>query len=63
MCKWLPIKTAPKDKTIIYCDGNFVGTAVFIQGNWWDSENKMRPDFWMPLPPPPSGSEREENAN
>lgn len=69
--KWQPIATAPKDGTLIlywiryfdqpglgyYRDGHIWTGPIAFQPSLMAREWEDVADFWMPLPPPPSGQE------
>lgn len=60
---WMPIETAPLDKTMVallHESDNYrrygVGWYMPMSGwHGWDAGG-LQPTHWMPLPPPPSGS-------
>lgn len=68
MSEWQPIETAPEDEWVILAtSGEHVGEALFIlfedERYWkWASGFTVSPEHvplaWMPLPPPPSPSNR-----
>ena len=62
--KWEPIKTAPKDRTLLLClDGKSVALGIWkktFDGEMWVNEEYaetiplyLEPTHWMPLPEPP----------
>ena len=64
--KWMPIETAPKDKSNIVllrqpcgsiANGFWLAEAYAGNGAWiWPYVHKT-PTHWMPLPPPPTSAE------
>ena len=60
--QWQPIETAPKDgrKLLVYSKGLGIDWLVlyWLDGMWREPANgmglKREPDYWMPLPPPPT---------
>lgn len=60
--EWLPIKTAPRDGSIIdlfAADGTRWENCSFEDGRWFRygnfyEEYEISPTHWMPLPTPPS---------
>jgi hypothetical protein len=60
--KWLPIESAPKDKTMVllfipHTIGGSVVSAIFQVGKWVDTRtfDYVTPTHWRPLPPAPKG--------
>jgi hypothetical protein len=65
MNEWQPIKTAPRDGTlVIYLyDVTSVGECRWFVDDenndegWWDytRDCDVNPRYWLPFPPPPQG--------
>ena len=66
MSDWLPIKTVPKDETVVdlWCRNISDGRAARFPAMWWNGENwedwhgyvleqKWHPVFWMHEPDGP----------
>jgi hypothetical protein len=63
MSEWQPIKTAPKDRTIIVLGAYYPKTDIWGDpwacwwgpgaGEWMRWPHKHPPTHWMPLPEPP----------
>ena len=62
MGEWMPIESAPKDGTeiIVLSGAKGVSLGWFFKASsrtqcWLDQKGRcIDPNFWMPLPPPPT---------
>jgi hypothetical protein len=54
---WLPITTAPKDKTMILVHYSGIPIVAYLSGKQWLTLDldELCPTHWMPLPPKPNG--------
>jgi len=55
MDRWQPIETAPKEGRFLFTNGEIVGTAQLIKGEYfaadsWLGVRNTTPTHWMPLP-------------
>ena len=60
LTRWRAIETAPTDTwALVFCPNKHRGSvshqtvAFSIDDDWWDSDSRVYPTHWLPLPEPP----------